>query len=661
MSSVAIRSRATGTESRVASRPARWVAVGLAVLLCAGVVAIAFAQGGYFAGTTGVAEAVAAVALAAWVVVAPSPTSGWSVALGVAVAALGAFALWTLLSAHWSHAPARAAIEADRALLYALVVALAGLVGSVPALRRATQAGLVAALALVAVSGLITRLLPDVWSATSGMELERLSYPVGYWNALGAIAALAAIGCLHLAADGTRHRVVRSAAAAAVPLVVAALMLTFSRGSIAIGVVGLVLVLVLARTPGTAGALAATVPTSAIAVATVLSSDAIVAADPAPGRSAALVVAGCAVVAAVVQALLHGWRPPRVAPAPRILGAVAAAATIVALTGLVASGAAGAVIERAGDLTRSSHVVETGDERSRLTQFSDNGRIDAWRVSLGAFADAPLQGTGAGTFALTWTRDRPGIQDVNDGHSLLFESLGELGIVGVLLLTLGIGALGWGAARGLRTAQRPAAALGVAVLVTWLLHAGIDWDWEMPALTLPALAIAALAAGRQRGEAPAPPAGRDWAPRAVAVVALACLGFVGVGLALSQRDVDAALAAVHAGRCTTAQDAARAAQRFGDGRPEPHQVLAACAARDGDTALATTEMRRALALDPHNWRLVYDLAVIRALGGQDPQPTLRHARQLNPRSWLLRIAQRELAGDGPAAWRAAARRADLLV
>ncbi len=660
MSSVAIRHRAAGTESRAATRPARLVAAGLAVLLCVGVVAIAFAAGGYFAGTTGVAEAIAAAALAAWIVVAPSPTSGWSVALGIAVAALGAFALWTLLSSNWSHAPSRAAIEANRALLYTLVVALAGLVGSVPALRRATQAGLVAALALVAVSGLITRLLPDVWSATTGMELERLSYPIGYWNAEGAIAALAALGCVHLAADGTRHRAVRSAAAAVVPLAAATLVLTFSRGSIAVGIVGVVLVLVLARTPGTAAALAATVPTAAIAVATVLSSDPIVAAAPAPGRMPAIVVAGCAVAAAIVQALLHGWRLPRLAAPPRVLRAVAAVLAIAALTGLVASGAAGAVIERAGNLTHSSHVVENGDERSRLTQFSDNGRIDGWRVSLNAFADAPLLGTGAGTFALTWSRDRPGIQDLNDGHSLLFEPLGELGIVGAALLVLGIGALGWGAARGLRTAQRPAAALGVAVLVAWLLHASIDWDWEMPALTLPALAIAALAAGG-RDAAPARSAGRDWAPRAVAVVVLACLGLVGAGMALSQRDVDTAIAAVHAGECPTAQAAARDAQRFGDSRPEPHQVLAACAARDGDTALAVTEMRRALALDPDNWRLVYDLAVIRALAGRDPRPTMRQARQLNPRSWLLRIAQRELTGEGPAAWRAAARRADLLV
>ena len=40
----------------------------------------------------------------------------------------------------------------------------------------------------------------------------------------------------------------------------------------------------------------------------------------------------------------------------------------------------------------------------------------------------------------------------------------------------------------------PAAAAGVAAgLVTWAVHAGLDWDWEMPALTGIALILAAVA------------------------------------------------------------------------------------------------------------------------------------------------------------------------
>ena len=44
--------------------------------------------------------------------------------------------------------------------------------------------------------------------------------------------------------------------------------------------------------------------------------------------------------------------------------------------------------------------------------------------------------------------------------------------------------------RALR-AQAPIAAGASAVCAAWLLHASIDWDWQMPAVTLPAIVLAA--------------------------------------------------------------------------------------------------------------------------------------------------------------------------
>jgi hypothetical protein len=43
----------------------------------------------------------------------------------------------------------------------------------------------------------------------------------------------------------------------------------------------------------------------------------------------------------------------------------------------------------------------------------------------------------------------------------------------------------------------------VAVAIAWALHAGIDWDWEMPAVTLPVLVLVGvlLAASREPGAA----------------------------------------------------------------------------------------------------------------------------------------------------------------
>ena len=41
-------------------------------------------------------------------------------------------------------------------------------------------------------------------------------------------------------------------------------------------------------------------------------------------------------------------------------------------------------------------------------------------------------------------------------------------------------------------AAQPAAAAGLAAaLLAWALHASINWDWQLPAVTLPAIALAA--------------------------------------------------------------------------------------------------------------------------------------------------------------------------
>jgi hypothetical protein len=61
-------------------------------------------------------------------------------------------------------------------------------------------------------------------------------------------------------------------------------------------------------------------------------------------------------------------------------------------------------------------------------------------------------------------------------------------------------------ARRALTGHRPIAAGSAAALVVWFLHASIDWDWQMPAVTLPALVLAGLLIAQAEGE-PATAAG----------------------------------------------------------------------------------------------------------------------------------------------------------
>ena len=83
-------------------------------------------------------------------------------------------------------------------------------------------------------------------------------------------------------------------------------------------------------------------------------------------------------------------------------------------------------------------------------------------------------------------------------HNLYLETLAELGIVGGLLLAALYASVLTGLARAARASPGdPLLAAAAAVLAAFAIHAGVDWDWEMPAATLPALTMAALAVQRR--------------------------------------------------------------------------------------------------------------------------------------------------------------------
>src|SRR3954451_15527526 len=97
---------------------------GLAALPAVLVVWFSFHAGGYFPDATGFMAVLAAVLLMLRLTLNPRPIAGISWIGVAAIAAFGLFVLWTLASAWWSHAPARAMIEFDRALLYLLLLTL---------------------------------------------------------------------------------------------------------------------------------------------------------------------------------------------------------------------------------------------------------------------------------------------------------------------------------------------------------------------------------------------------------------------------------------------------------------------------------------------------------------------------------------------------------
>lgn len=640
----------------------------LPALLCGGTIWLTFSAGGFFAGTTAAAAIGAGVALSLWLTIARRPFSGVTWPLGIALGSLALLAAWTLASQLWSHAPARAVLESNRTLLYVLVVALFGLAAAAPGVRRHAPLAVAAALVSVSVCGLISRLLPETWPIAEDLEFERLSYPSTYWNAQGMIAALAVIAGLHLATSGSERRAIRMLGAAAIPIMAVALLLTFSRAAIGIAPLGVIVYLLLARPRHTVSVLLATLSTTTLALLFTYRYDAVIeAVEPTPelvtgGRSVAIVVAVAGLAAAAltyVLAPLDDAIQRRVKLTRLQIGGIAGIALICATAGAFALGIPGAIADRIEGLDQSELVATTGDSRERLSSLGDNGRIDQWKVALDAFERAPVLGEGAGTYPLLWARHRPTEQTVTDGHSLYLETMAEMGVVGLALVVGAIVALLTGCLLRRRT-HRALGSLAFTIMLVWAVRAGIDWDWEVPALTAPVLALTAVAVGpaavpaRLEGVWPAR------IPRLLMGLAVLVGLLTPLSIARSQAHLDEAAAALAAGRCNQSISAALATNDALSIRPEPFSILATCDLRLGRPDLALAAVRAALRRDPDNWRLIYNRAIVRAVHGRDPRPGLRAALRANPRSSFLRQSLEELDGRTPSAWRRQARDAVLL-
>jgi hypothetical protein len=431
-------------------------------------------------------------ALAAWAValaVVSSPAPGGLRRWWPWPAASGLLLLWTLLSAVWSTQPSQSLLEARRMLVYALVVlALARLVG-----RRSTEALVTATCAAISVLvayALLRYLLgPRRAIAFEGLLLNK---PLGYANAVG---ILAAIGILLAAGIASRAHssAQRAAAAGVVPLLALALELTGSDASWLALAVGIALVALLDPSAlRLAATLALVGPPAAVLVWLGRFSRLSDIAAPAPRVSGTVVAAiaiVCAAAAAVAAARFH---PRTTASGPRARRLVLLACVLVALAGA-------AVVGRAG---------------------STEPRASYWHVAWhDEYLAHPVLGSGAGTFGFYWVRHGDPLKygGALDAHSLYLETLAELGPIGLLLLT---GLLLVPLRGVIARRSAPYVPVAVAAYAAFLVHAGLDWDWEMPAVVVAGLCCGAAAAASNLG--PQRPLGR--AARAAVLAAALVLG-----------------------------------------------------------------------------------------------------------------------------------------
>jgi O-antigen ligase len=236
---------------------------------------------------------------------------------------------------------------------------------------------------------------------------------------------------------------------------------------------------------------------------------------------------------------------------------------------------------------------------------------------------------------------------VRNAHSLWLETLGELGLIGLLLVggafALGIGA---GVAR-LRRAppdQRTTIAALVAVLAAFVLGAAIDWIWQLPVVAAVGLLALGLLVGPATtpaaGAVREPPAARRLGARAALVLAAWVVVCVQAIPFLVSRELDASREAVARGDVPEAIARARSAEAIQPWAASPRLQLALAYEEAGRLDRGRRAIAAAIERDSGDWRLQLIAARLATKDGDiaAARRALARTRELNPRSQLLRAA-----------------------
>ncbi len=598
----------------------------------------------------------------------------WLVVVGLLVFGAGASATlrapfyWTAgailglsllcaISSLWSGSVELSVIEADRVLVYLSFFLAAFLIAQTEQRRQRFAEGLAIALALVALLGLASRLLPHVLEVSGGLGYgPRLRYPLGYWNANGAIFGIA-IALLLWASRHALSRALRWFAVAAMPAVLLALYLTYSRGGLLALLIATGCLIALSRDRlwmmatlaiGTLGALPAVL---AVQARRDLADNLPTQAAVDQGATVLLILlAGIALAVALFAALRQverreGPLTGRALALSRHPGVLKGIAVFVAVVAIVATVAVGG---RAWDQFSSSDIQFPDQPEKHFAQLSGAGRHDFWRVSLDAFADEPVLGTGAGTYEFDWERRRSIELPVHDAHSLYLETFAELGVFGGVLVLVLVGTLLWTGFAAWRFAPHPDReryAVLLAAMLAFAIGAALDWFWELTAVgavffLAGGVVVAARCAQIKREEGMAA-AATNRGRYGLAVVGLAVAWIAAVALVgplLVDRELDASQAAAADSDIARAVDHAKRARTIEPWAASPYVQLGLLAELQGDYPSAIVHFTRAIEREDNNWQWYYLRSKAEHEAGDEAaaQADLERARQLNPRAECLR-------------------------
>lgn len=624
-----------------------------ALLVAAGVFLLALNDGTYQV------TARSGLAIAAWWAIAVGvvlrlwprrrlPAEAW--VAGGALALLGALAAASMA---WASSPESAFAELDRILIYVGIFTLVVLMSRRGDAGRWSD-GLALGITAVGLLALTSELFPGSIGPKAPPTFfpgeNRLSYPVNYWNGLAILVGIA-FPLLLRAATADRRAWARGLALAPLPGLTAVIYLASSRGGAATAFAGAAVFLLLAgrRIPALAASLVACVgivgavmvlaPRHALADGAIGSTVA-----SGQGRSAAVLLAllgfGCAVVYAA-WCTVEPHSPLRVSRGTAA-GLAAAGLAVLAL-GVVAAHP----VQKFNDfkkLPSQDGVSEADFTKAHLLSANGSGRWQLWASAADEWKEKPLAGGGAGSYESWWAQHGTLRKFVRSAHSLYLETLGELGVIGSVLLMSAFGAGFVAAARRvLRSAgeERTTIAALFGALVAYMVGAGIDWMWELTIVSVIGITCLALLVGpatRTRRDHDAPRAPRlRLAPRAavIAICSVAvCLESI---LFFSHMRLEQSQASAARGDAEAALSAALDARSLQPWAASPYLQLALLQEQSGDLAGARTRIGEALDRDASDWRLWLVSARIQTEAGNIARARrdLRRAKTLNPRSPLF--------------------------
>ncbi|MGP0049563.1 MAG: O-antigen ligase family protein [Solirubrobacteraceae bacterium] len=543
----------------------------------------------------------------------------------VGLGAFGAYVAWSYLSITWAQVPGEALEGSNRALLYLLVFALF--------LVLPWSAG-TALLALVVYAfgvGVIAVVL--MARLASGDQISqlviagRLAAPTGYFNSTVALFMIGALLCTALASRSELPGVLRGLLIACGSASLQLCVVGQSRGWLFTLPLVFAVVAALMR-DRLRIAVMAVLPVAAAVVpihrlldifegGSVSNAAVTLAARSAAHES--LLICG----AVFVLGTLLAWSDRRIR-APSLSGVARRRLGVAVAVVAVAGAGAGAVVATHGRplafLERQwngfSHQ-STGAEAS--SHFADvgSGRYDFWRVALDAFVADPVQGLGQDNFADYYVSRRRTGEDPRWPHSLEMRLLAMTGIVGFALFAAFLAGALVAAVRARRRGPSPLQAVaGIALIpvVVWLIHGSVDWFWEMPALSGPALGFMGMSAALASRDlaspdlaSPRPVAGWRRGPRlrGPAVPTLGALAVIAAAVALilpylSVREVSIASNVQVADPAAALHDLAIAAD-LNPLSPDPGHMAGTIALQTGRFREAESRFRQMVSVEPETW------------------------------------------------------------